>query len=193
MGHNVYNKEGVYVRREGRHSVYAVRDENKNWSMLHKLEWDDPLGTGYQTCGCAQRYTFENDDVLVPLSFTPLGRPDRSVTTVRFAFDGKILSIREAGTTLSLPVNRGLLEPSINQFDKVFYLTIRAEDGYGYVTTSLDGLNWNDITPWTFDDGEVLEMSTTQQRWLTHKKKLFWYIRARRPIIIVSCVGVRRF
>jgi hypothetical protein len=92
---------------------------------------------------------------------------------VRYSFDGENLSFQEAGRELRLEVNRGLLEPSITKFGDLFYLTIRAEDNHGYVTTSTDGLNWNDIKPWTFDDGESLEMSTTQQRWLTHSDGLF--------------------
>jgi hypothetical protein len=52
-------------------------------------------------------------------------------------------------------------------------MTMRAEDGHGYVSTSLDGLNWLEKKPWSWDDGERLIMSTTQQRWLTHSDGLF--------------------
>jgi hypothetical protein len=34
-------------------------------------------------------------------------------------------------------------------------------------------LNWSEITLWCFDDGEPLEMSTTQQRWLAQGSELY--------------------
>lgn len=178
MGHNVFYKEdklfpGAPQGHRGRHSVYCVGDENGNWGKRHELEWDDPRTTESCMCGCAQRYTLENGDVLVPLYFGERGRTDRSVTTVRYSFDGERLTFQEAGRVLSLPINRGLLEPSITKWKDVYYLTIRAEDNHGYFCTSSDGLNWSDIRPWIFDDGQALQMSTTQQRWLTHSEGLF--------------------
>lgn len=53
------------------------------------------------------------------------------------------------------------------------YLTIRAEDERGYVSASDDGLNWQKQQPWSWDDGQTLAMSTTQQRWLVHSDALF--------------------
>src|SRR5690606_14027755 len=123
----------------GRHSVYCVGDENGNWGERRELVWDDPRTTETCMCGCAQRYTLDNGDVIVPLYFSPKGRADRSVTTVRYCFDGEKLTFQEAGNELRLEINRGLLEPSITQFDDLFYLTIRAEDNHGYVTESRDG------------------------------------------------------
>ena len=52
-------------------------------------------------------------------------------------------------------------------------MTIRAEDGCGYVSVSEDGLNWADKRPWTWEDGTALAMSTTQQRWLVHSDGLY--------------------
>lgn len=178
MGHNVFYKDNVLYHGapegwRGRHSVYTVGDGNGNWGERQELEWDDPRTTESCMCGCAQRFTLENGDVLVPLYFCPKDRMDHSVTTVRYSFDGEKLVFQEAGRELRLEVNRGLLEPSITRFGGLFYLTIRAEDNHGYFATSTDGLNWSDIVPWAFDDGELLEMSTTQQRWLTHSDGLF--------------------
>lgn len=178
MGHNVFYKDDVLYAaspegQPGRHSVYCVGDGNGSWGERHELQWDDPRTTETCMCGCAQRYTLDSGDVIVPLYFSPKGRKDRSVTTVRYAFDVEKLAFQEAGRELRLEVNRGLLEPSITKFGDLFYLTIRAEDNHGYIATSTDGLNWTDIKSWTFDDGESLEMSTTQQRWLTHSDGLF--------------------
>jgi len=178
MGHNVFYKDdrlfpGAPKGWPGRHSVYCVGDGNGNWGPRLELEWDDPRTTGSFMCGCAQRYTLENGDVLVPLTFGPAGRTDKSVTTARYSFDGEKLAFQEAGRELRLEIKRGLLEPSITRWGDLFYLTIRAEDDRGYFATSSDGLSWSDIAPWTFDDGEALIMSTTQQRWLTHSEGLF--------------------
>lgn len=38
---------------------------------------------------------------------------------------------------------------------------------------SADGLKWDEPAPWTFDDGEPLVMSTTQQHWLSHSEQLY--------------------
>jgi hypothetical protein len=51
-------------------------------------------------------------------------------------------------------------------------MTIRAEDGRGYVTRSGDGLEWEEPRPRTWHDGGPIEMSTTQQRWLVHSEQL---------------------
>lgn len=178
MGHNVFYKDdalfpGAPEGFRGRHSVYCVSDGIGNFGERQELDWNDPRTTESCMCGCAQRYTLENGDVIVPVYFGSKGRKDRSVTTVRYSFDGDKLDVLEAGRELRLEVNRGLLEPSIAKFEDLFYLTIRAEDNHGYITTSTDGLNWDDINPWTFDTGEPLEMSTTQQRWLTRSDGLF--------------------
>ncbi len=41
---------------------------------------------------------------------------------------------------LRFSLGRGLLEPSLAALDGVFYMTIRAENGQGFVTRSQDGL-----------------------------------------------------
>jgi hypothetical protein len=137
------------------------------------LFWDDPEATAIYTCGCGQRITLEDGDVLVPISFGPKGRVARSVCTLRCAFDGEILEVRQAGNKLENPVKRGLLEPSITISKDRFFMTIRAEDGHGYVSTSRDGLIWEAQKPWCWDDGAALTMSTTQQHWLPHRDGLF--------------------
>jgi len=178
MGHNVfYKNDGHYPYPppgwKGRHSVYSVSDGNGAWSPRRVLEWDDPRAVGYRSCGCAQRYTLENGDVLVPLYYSRETHTGYAVTTVRCSFDGELLQLEEVGRELRLDVNRGLQEPSLTRFGDVFYLTIRAEDDHGYFATSTDGLKWGEMVPWMFDDDEVLMMSTTQQRWLTHSDALF--------------------
>ncbi len=174
IGHNVYYKNDVLTQPyENRYPVYTVGDGSGNWAKRKKLEWDHPETSGIYTCGCAQRITFENGDILLPLSFGPKDRKDRKACTVLCSFDGKDLHIFKSGNELELNVKRGLLEPTLAQFNKRFFMTIRAEDGHGYVSVSNDGLIWDKKRTWCWEDGESLTMSTTQQRWITHSQGLF--------------------
>ncbi len=173
MAHNVYYKGGRLARPDtGRWPVYAVRRRDGAWGRLRKLEWNDPGATAMYTSGCSQRVTLPGGDILAPLSYAPKGRPDRAVCTVRCSFDGETLCVRERGNELRFSMARGLLEPSLAAFDGGYYMTIRAENGQGFVTRSRDGLEWPPLTPWTWQDGEPLAMSSTQQRWLPHSEGL---------------------
>jgi hypothetical protein len=174
IGHNVYYKNNVLTRPyENRYPVYIVGDENGNWSDRKKLDWDHPETTGIYTCGCAQRLTLTNGDIILPFSFGPKERSDRKVCTVLCSYDGKDLSIIKSGNTLELAVKRGLLEPNLVVNNRRYFMTIRAEDGHGYVTVSDDGLAWEKQRPWCWDDGSPLTMSTTQQHWISHSDGLF--------------------
>ncbi|MCX6899114.1 MAG: sialidase family protein [Verrucomicrobia bacterium] len=173
MGHNVYYLNNKLTKpAEDRWPVYVVRSADGGWSERMKLVWNDARATAIYTSNCGQRLVLENGDVLLALSFGPKGRKDRGVTTARCSFDGHTLAIKETGSELRNTAGRGLLEPSLTRWGGRFFLTIRAEDGHGYVTVSDDGLRWAETKPWTFDDGEVLTMSTTQQHWLEHSERL---------------------
>ena len=111
--------------------------------------------------------------MIVPLTFGPVGRTHRDVCTVRCTFDGVELRVAEQGSHHELPVRRGLLEPSVTRLGDTFFLTVRAEDDRGYVSSSADGLHWEPLRPWCWEDGQPLVMSTTQQRWLPHGDTLF--------------------
>ncbi len=175
IGHNVYYQSGRLARPQGpRWPVYTVRDAGGNWSTPQKLDWDDPRGSRIYTCGCGQRQVLPDGDLLIAFCFyDDEKRPDRRVTTVCCEFDGKTIRVKQTGSTLELPVKRGLLEPQLIRFDGRYRLSIRAEDGHGYQSISDDGLNWEPIRPWSWDDGTLLTMSTTQQHWLAHSDGLF--------------------
>ncbi len=174
MGWNVYYRDGKLTRpSEERWPVYVVNGPDGSWTPPRKLDWDDPQSTALYGSNCSQRVLLPNGDFLIPLTFAPLGRADRMVATVRCSFDGETLTVTERGNALSLTVKRGLLEPSITLWGDQYWMTIRAEDGRGYLTTSADGLRWARHTPWGWDDGEPLAMSTTQQHWLEHSDALF--------------------
>ena len=179
IGQTLFYKGGkFFADQPPRHVVYSVRDAAGNWSTPKKLVWDDPRNSRIYVAGCAERVTLPNGDILLPLSFAPLGRVDNSVAVALCGFDGRELKIKRLGNELRNTAKRGLLEPSIvqvsnGQFGDKFYLTIRAEDNRGYVAVSSDGLNWAEPQAWTWDNGEPLEMSTTQHHWLKHSDGLY--------------------
>jgi hypothetical protein len=175
MGHNVYYRDGKLTRPStDRHPVYVVGDGKGDWSERKVLAWDDPRASAMYTSNCGQRVVLANGDLLVPVSFGPRGRQDRAAGSLLCAFDGKTLTVK-ASTRHELrnTARRGLLEPSMVQFGGTFYLTIRAEDGRGYVAESSDGLEWTGTQPWAWEDGTPLDMSTTQQHWVAHSDGLY--------------------
>ena len=95
------------------------------------------------------------------------------VAGVRCTFDGETLRIADVGKPLENPIGRGLLEPSVTRFRDKFLMTIRAEDGHGYVAVSKDGVNYSTQQAWRWDDGTEISMSTTQQHWLTRDDALY--------------------
>lgn len=174
IGHNVFYSEKTLARKQpSRWPVYSTRTPEGTWTGARRLEWDDPRGSYIYTCNCAQRVTLKNSDLLVPFSFGQIGQAWRSVTTLQLSLDGNCLTVRQVGSELTNTVRRGFLEPSLLQYRDRFYLTIRAEDDRGYFATSEDGLNWGKPQPWTWDNGEPISMSSTQQHWLPHSDGLF--------------------
>lgn len=175
IGQNVYyGRDGKLTRpSEQRWPMYIVRDARGEWGPVKKFLWEHPEATAMYSTNCSQRVTLPNGDILVPLSFGPLGRTDRAVCSALCSFDGLELTVKKIGNILRNPVKRGLLEPSLALHRGRYFMTIRAEDDRGYLTVSRDGLHWEEKRAWCWDDGEPLTMSTTQQRWLTHSDALF--------------------
>ncbi len=172
LGHNVFYKTANFQRDQPpRWPVYAVWKDGE-WGPRQKLVWNDPRGSHIYTNNCGQRVVLPDGDVMMSFTFGVKDKP-RSVCGVRCSFDGRRLAIKETGPELANPKGRGLLEPSLARFGGRFYLTIRAEDGRGYVAASDDGLRYEPKQAWAWDDGEPLMMSTTQQHWLAHSDGIF--------------------
>jgi hypothetical protein len=154
-------------------TAYAVYDpKDGKWSKWQVLEMpgDDKFNTA--RCACAQWLVQPDGTLLLPMYFAKSEGVPASVTVARCAFDGRKLTYREHGDELSLKVERGLCEPSIIEFQRRYYLTIR-NDVKGYVTVGDDGLHCRPIVPWKFDDGTELGSYNTQQHWLAHSEGLF--------------------
>ncbi len=174
LGHVVFYKGAYFARNEqlARYPVYVTRRKDGSWSQRKILEWDDPRGGHIYSNNCGQRVNLPDGNVQMSFTFGP--QPEhRMVAGVLATFDGDVLKVREVGPPLHNPKGRGLLEPSVTRFADQFWITIRAEDGRGYVSVSDDGLNWQQKRAWAWDNGTPLEMSTTQQHWLTHSDGLF--------------------
>jgi hypothetical protein len=174
LGEIIYYREGRYFPEQPpRYPVYLVRDAKGAWSERKRLEWNDPRGSAIYSAGSSQYLILENGDLLIPICFRPKDRPDYGVTTLLCSFDGSTIKVKRVGVELNNPVKRGLLEPQLTCVDHRYLMTIRAEDGYGYVSASTDGLQWSAPERWKWNDGEPLAMSTTQQHWLTHSDALY--------------------
>ncbi|MDF1754377.1 MAG: exo-alpha-sialidase [Verrucomicrobiales bacterium] len=174
LGHVVFYKGPRFSKGDQlpRYPVYAVRKPDGTWSDRKILKWDDPRGSFIYSNNCGQRVVMPNGDIIMAFTFGPESN-NRMVAGVRCTFDGETLNIAEVGPPLKNEVGRGLLEPSVTRFRDRFYMTIRAEDDRGYAAVSDDGINYREKTAWSWDDGEPLTMSTTQQNWLTHSEGLF--------------------
>lgn len=174
LGHVVFYKGEYFARNEqlARYPIYAVRDADGNWSERKILEWDDPRGSFIYSNNCGQRVVLPDGEIQMSFTFGPQAK-QRMVAGVRARFDGETLEVSQVGPPLQHAHGRGLLEPSVAQFQHQFWMTIRAEDGRGYVTRSADGIQWEEKKPWCWEDGTPLDMSTTQQHWVTHSDGLF--------------------
>jgi hypothetical protein len=174
LGHVVFYKGDYFARNEqlARYPVYATLASDGTWSERKILEWDDPRGASIYTNNCGQRIVLPNGNVQMSFTFGP-EEMNRMVAGVHATYDGQQLKVKEVGPAIHNPKGRGLLEPSLARFGTRFWITMRAEDNYGYVSVSDDGLNWSEKKAWAWDDGSLLEMSTTQQHWLTHSDGLF--------------------
>ena len=153
--------------------VYTIRRADGSWSDKKKLVWNDPRATVVLSCGCAQWLVLPDGDLLLPVSVGSKTAPRRFATTLLCGYDGNELTVKKVGRSLAGKSGRGFIEPSLTFLDGIYHMTIRSEDGKGYVATSKDGLEWSDPIAWAWQSGETLTMSTTQQHWLTHSDALY--------------------
>ncbi len=178
MGHNVfYSGPKFSADQPPRWPIYAVWRDGQ-WGPRRKLEWNDPRGAQIYSNNCGQRVVLPNGNIQMSFTYGVKGKP-RSVSGVICSFDGETLAVKHVGEEIQLAKGRGLLEPSVTQFQGLFYLTIRAEDNHGYVCAGDDGLKWTPKQPWAWENGEPLTLSTTQQHWLTHSEAL-WLVYTRK-------------
>ncbi len=173
-GHTVvYTPDWKVTRPRPRHTSYSMYDANTNaWSAWRKLEMPDTGRFADAGAGCVQRFDEADGSILLPIYFRPPGQNSR-ITVARCTFDGRRLRYMEKGNELALDdATRGLHEPSLTRFADEYFLTIR-NDRRGFVARSRDGLHFQPIQPWRFDDGRELGNYNTQQHWVRHSDGLF--------------------
>lgn len=157
---------------------YAVFDPRSGkWGPMRFLDLPATDHSGATitggNAGCTQRIDLPNGDVLLPIRYWRDPKIHRYTSVVaRCTFDGETLTYLKHGTEHTIPKGRGLYEPSAIEFKGRYFLTLRA-NGSAYVTRGTDGINYDPIREWKFDDGKVLGSYNTQQHWLTVGEGLF--------------------
>lgn len=166
------------VRGAGSAIAYTVFDpKTETWSSWRKVAMPTGSKFYFGRAGCSQRVDLPDGDVLLPIYFRPPGSDVTHATVLRCGFDGTELRYREHGSELTVqnedPEKRkGLHEPSLTRLKNRYYLTLR-NDERGYVTSSKDGLHFEQPQRWRFEDGTELGSYNTQQHWVTHSDRLF--------------------
>jgi hypothetical protein len=98
---------------------------------------DDPLELRKGEWHWARNSTLVASDTIVYPFLTRQGQR-RSVRTVVARQRGKQFVPLYVSNSLTNETGRGLLEPQIVQYKNCLYMTMRAEDGFGYVSVSED-------------------------------------------------------
>lgn len=174
IGHTVaYTQDWKVEKNRPRHTAFSVFDAGlKEWTSWQKMEMHEQEKFFNAGAGSVQRFDQPDGSILLPFYFYPSSKNSR-VAVARCHFNGRTLHCEEYGEEIGIDdSSRGLHEPSITQYNGTYFLTIR-NDLRGYVTTSEDGLNFEPIQSWKFDDGEDLGNYNTQQHWVTHSDGLF--------------------
>lgn len=154
-------------------TAYALFDpQSGKWSGWNVLKMPGDPKFNFSRNACAQWLVEADGSLLLPLYFGANAQEDFSVTVARCSFDGATLAYVAHGTEMKVSGGRGLCEPSLVRFKDRYYLTLR-NDARGYVTSGTDGIHFDPIIPWEFDDGAELGSYNTQQHWLVHTDGLF--------------------
>jgi glycerophosphoryl diester phosphodiesterase len=173
VGHSVRYFNNSVVKNRPRHTAYSTFNPRENlWSPPQQLEMPKEAKFYSSGAGSVQRFDLPNGNILLPIYFKGESDTQYSVTVCECDFDGKTMRYRKHGDELTVPVDRGLSEPSLTSFGNRFFLTMR-NDQHGYVTSGNDGLHFAPVQRWKFDDGEELGNYNTQQHWVSHSTGLF--------------------
>lgn len=154
--------------------AYATFDlRTDRWTAWKMLAMPETDGKFFLVApGCVQWLVQPDGTLLVPIYFRGPKGSDYTSTVVHCTFDGDELKYLKHGDELAMAGGRGLCEPSLAFYQKRYYLTLR-NDARAYVTTSRDGLHFEPVKPWTFDDGRDLGSYNTQAHWLMHSDGIF--------------------
>ncbi len=178
IGHTAQYRGNALAADRRRVTAYSVYDAATGvfgpWRSLQMPATATPESDPFfnSGAGSTQRVDLSNGDILLPIYHKAQDAEQFSSSVLRCAFDGETLRVLEHGNALSVPIKRGLYEPSLTQYRGRYYLTLRNDDD-GYAAMSADGLHFGPPRIWRFDDGEPLGNYNTQQHWVTHSRGLF--------------------
>lgn len=114
-------------------------------------------------------YIHLDTDTVVQPFYCDIKDNCRSIRTVVARIEGDRAVPLHVSNALTNNYARGFLEPHLARHGGDFFMTVRAEDGRGYVMKSEDGgRSWNNPAPWRWDDGEVIPMHTTMTKLISH-------------------------
>ncbi|MCA9190278.1 MAG: hypothetical protein KDB03_00895 [Planctomycetales bacterium] len=172
-GQTVWYRDNHVLKERPRGVAYATFDTtSQTWNPWRVLQLPREQKFANAGAGSGQRIDLPNGDILLPIYYKRPAETQYSVTVCRCHFDGQILVFVEHGNEMTVPVDRGLAEPSLAFFQGRFFLTLR-NDQQAYVCSSEDGLNFSPPEAWRFDNGELLGNYNTQQHWVAHSSGLF--------------------
>lgn len=173
LGHTVVYENNRVKHVRPRASAYSVYNpQTQRWGKWQALQLPEEPAFANAGSGSVQRVDLPNGDILLPIYFKVPNEKQYSTTVLHCQFDGKKLSYHNHGSELTVPIKRGLYEPSLTKFNDRFFLTLRNDD-QGFVSVSDDSLTYSEPKPWTFDDGTPLGNYNTQQHWVTHSSGLY--------------------
>jgi hypothetical protein len=154
-------------------TAFSLYDPKTNqWTRWQRLDMPDEPDFNMARNACSQWLVKPDGTLLVPLYHGASASSPAKVSVALYRFDGTTLTYVTRGNTLEQNEIRGLAEPSLASFNGRYYLTVR-HDLRGYVSTSTDGLHYEPLKPWTFEDGAELGSYNTQQHWVAHSQALF--------------------
>ena len=179
-GHSVRYINGSLLRNIMEPIYFHYSPNEEKWSSWEILQMPD-LPEFERACfGCSQWVERENGDVLLPVYFLKDPTSSRYTSTVfHCKYDGDKLKYVEHGDFLDYERGVGLCEPSLIEFKGEYYLTLRS-DSTGFVTKSKDGLHFDTIREWSFNDSTLVYSINTQQHWVKSPRALFLVYTSRR-------------
>lgn len=173
IGQSVRYRDNRVMKVRPRYTGYAVYDpKSATWSKPRKLAM--PSDSRFQNCGAGsvQRCDLADGRILLPVYFKRPDETQYSVAVCLCEFDGETLTYVRHGNEMTVAVDRGFAEPSVIKHGDRFFLTLR-NDQHGYVTSSEDGLNYDEPQRWAYEDGTDLGNYNTQQHWISNATGLY--------------------
>ncbi len=170
--HTLFN----YLRTEDDfQSLHPIDNPSSpDWSLigLTAADFELPKSDGVELPDgewhWARNAAFVDSGTIVYPFLTRKGRR-RSVRTVTARQRGDKWEPLYVSNALAKQAGRGLLEPQIVQHRDRLFMTMRAEDGFGYVSVSGDNArSWSEPQAWRWDDGTKIPMHSTMTKLLSH-------------------------